>query len=190
MKYSIKEQIYPNYTYVLPFEENFESRPWYNYFNQNFTYNYLACVIYVFILFIGQKYMTKRTAVNPGNFLFLWNLSLCLFSSFGFIRMSAEIPVLYNRYKNFESSVCIPQLEYGPSAFWQVMFTLSKFIEFGDTFLLVARKKPVIFLHWYHHITVLLFTMHVVTRFSPIGRWMVSISFPTIDSNKFLIGNR
>lgn len=175
MKYSIEDQIHPNYTFVLPFESKFESPPWYNYFNQHFTYNYIACLIYVIIIFTGQRSMKNLKPVNPGNFLFLWNLSLCLFSTIGFIRMSAEIPLLYHRYKNFECSVCIPQLEIGPSAFWQVMFTLSKFIEFGDTFLLVVRKKPIIFLHWYHHITVLLFTMHVVTRFSPIGRWMVSL---------------
>lgn len=174
MKYSIDHQIQPNYTNVLPFEESFNSRSWFEYFLQHFWINYAACILYVIIIFSGQKYMKKRSPLNPGMFLFVWNTSLCLFSLFGFLRMFAEIPLLLRHYQNFQSTVCIPQLETGPSAFWQVMFTLSKFIEFGDTFLLVIRKKPVIFLHWYHHITVLVYTMHVVTRFSPIGRWMVS----------------
>jgi elongation of very long chain fatty acids protein 6 len=29
-----------------------------------------------------------------------------------------------------------------------------------DTLFIVLRKKPLIFLHWYHHITVLLFCWH------------------------------
>ncbi|RHY06234.1 hypothetical protein DYB25_001996, partial [Aphanomyces astaci] len=32
--------------------------------------------------------------------------------------------------------------------------------ELFDTFFVVIRKKPLRFLHWYHHITVLLFCWH------------------------------
>lgn len=178
VKYTINDQIHPNYTNFLSFESDFNSRIWYNYFLKNFHYNYIACILYVIIIFSGKHLMEKRTALKASGLLFVWNLSLCLFSMFGFVRMFAEIPLLLSHYKDLKCTICIPQLEIGPSAFWQVMFTLSKFVEFGDTFLLVVRKKPVIFLHWYHHVSVLLFTMHVVTRFNPIGRWMVSIFFP------------
>ncbi len=36
----------------------------------------------------------------------------------------------------------------------------SKLFELFDTAFLVLRKKPVLLLHWFHHITVLLFTWY------------------------------
>ncbi len=36
----------------------------------------------------------------------------------------------------------------------------SKFFELVDTVFLVLRKRDVIFLHWYHHVTVLLYCWH------------------------------
>ena len=47
---------------------------------------------------------------------------------------------------------------------WQLLFMWSKFPELFDTVLLVLRGRPVIFLHWHHHVTVLLFCWAVVRR--------------------------
>ena len=33
-------------------------------------------------------------------------------------------------------------------------FAISKLVEYGDTVFLVLRKRPVTFLHWFHHTTV------------------------------------
>ncbi|KAF3422692.1 hypothetical protein E2986_12049, partial [Frieseomelitta varia] len=41
--------------------------------------------------------------------------------------------------------------------YWGYLFTLSKLVEFGDTFFIVLRKQPLIFLHWYHHIVTCLY---------------------------------
>lgn len=44
------------------------------------------------------------------------------------------------------------------SGFWTTMFVLSKVPELGDTIFIVLRKQPLIFLHWYHHATVLVYS--------------------------------
>ena len=44
------------------------------------------------------------------------------------------------------------------SGFWATMFVLSKVPELGDTIFIVLRKQPLIFLHWYHHATVLVYS--------------------------------
>ncbi len=57
---------------------------------------------------------------------------------------------------------------HGPLWFWVWLFANSKYIELIDTVFLVVRHKPVSFLHWYHHTTVLLFSWFAaVTRYSP-----------------------
>lgn len=44
------------------------------------------------------------------------------------------------------------------AGFWATMFVLSKVPELGDTIFIVLRKQPLIFLHWYHHATVLVYS--------------------------------
>lgn len=43
------------------------------------------------------------------------------------------------------------------AAFWATMFVLSKVPELGDTVFIILRKQPLIFLHYYHHATVLVY---------------------------------
>ena len=51
-----------------------------------------------------------------------------------------------------------------PLKFWSYLFALSKYYELADTLFLILKRKPVIFLHWYHHTTVLLFTWFAEVR--------------------------
>jgi elongation of very long chain fatty acids protein 6 len=53
----------------------------------------------------------------------------------------------------------------------------SKNRELIDTFFLIIHKKNVLFLHWYHHITVLLYTWYGFTHASPIGVHMTAMNY-------------
>nr|XP_033199831.1 elongation of very long chain fatty acids protein 6-like [Bombus vancouverensis nearcticus] len=55
--------------------------------------------------------------------------------------------------------------------FWSWTFALSKLVEFCDTAFIVLRKQPLIFLHWYHHVTVLLYTWFSYAEATENGKW-------------------
>lgn len=57
------------------------------------------------------------------------------------------------------------------------MFALSKLPELGDTIFVVLRKQPLIFLHWYHHITVLLYTWYAYKEYTSSARWFIVMNY-------------
>lgn len=61
--------------------------------------------------------------------------------------------------------------------FWTWLFVLSKLPELGDTLFIVLRKQPLIFLHWYHHITVLIYTWFSYTEYTSSARWFVVMNY-------------
>ena len=50
------------------------------------------------------------------------------------------------------------------------LFTLTKALEFGDTVLLALRKRPITFLHAYHHLTVVS-THNIHTQAGCVSQW-------------------
>lgn len=63
------------------------------------------------------------------------------------------------------------------SGFWTWMFTLSKLPELGDTVFIVLRKQPLIFLHWYHHMTVLIYTWYSYSEYTSSARWFIVMNY-------------
>lgn len=107
----------------------------------------------------------------------MWSGALAIFSIFGTLRMWPEI-IYVLRNESFYSSACKHGWrEHQVTRFWTALFVLSKIIELGDTVFIVLRKQPLIFLHWYHHITVLIYTWYSYVEQTATGRWFISMNF-------------
>ncbi|XP_063982047.1 very long chain fatty acid elongase 6 [Diachasmimorpha longicaudata] len=177
-KMDYMEVTLPNYSYVFNFEEEFihqDTRVW---MTNNWTNVFYYVGIYMVLIFGGQYWMASRPRYELRGLLTLWNSLLATFSIIGFARTAPElIHVLRNH--GLYHSVCIPSfiLMDRVSGFWTWMFVLSKLPELGDTLFIVLRKQPLIFLHWYHHITVLLYSWFSYTEYASTARWFVVMNY-------------
>ena len=57
------------------------------------------------------------------------------------------------------------------------MFVISKAYELGDTVFIILRKQPLIFLHWYHHISVMIYVWYSYTDHTSPGRWFMVMNY-------------
>ncbi|DAZ94473.1 TPA: hypothetical protein N0F65_003509, partial [Lagenidium giganteum] len=137
------------------------------------------CGIYIVLCFGGKWLMKDRKPFDLRIPLAAWNLALAIFSFIGSVR---TVPSLLNTiYRHgIYHSVCAPPSQHyghGPAGFWVMLFIFSKLPELVDTAFIVLRKKPLIFLHWYHHITVLLFCWHAYGTLSASGIYFVAMNY-------------
>eukprot|EP00742_Colponemidia_sp_Colp-10_P001462 GILJ01001572.1.p1 GENE.GILJ01001572.1~~GILJ01001572.1.p1 ORF type:complete len:298 (+),score=23.06 GILJ01001572.1:90-983(+) len=171
--------VYPTLKNVYhPFEQTWsgDMHPW------AIAHPYLAvyaAAIYVVIMF-GLKYlMRERKPFDLKVPLAAWNLLLAVFSGIGTLRTVPHL--LYYLYNHgFEFTQTYTATTYygsGACGFWVALFIYSKYFELIDTLFIVLRKRPLIFLHWYHHVTVMLFCWHAYTTSTPYGLYFVAMNY-------------
>ncbi|KFD52556.1 hypothetical protein M514_06590 [Trichuris suis] len=165
-----------NYTVVFPFERTFDPLPSTIWMKHNWAHSITLSALYALFIHQGQKWMEKRPPLRLNRLLTAWNCLLATFSIFGLIRMTPEFFHSLTHF-GFQYTVCNASYAHGVTGFWTQMFALSKAFELGDTVFIVLRKRPVIFLHWYHHITVLVYTWHAYKDHTAAGRWFVWMNY-------------
>lgn len=166
---------------LYPFEwENLFDATWS--FDFTYSYNFLAFVvsiIYIVGVFYGQHAMKNREPFDLRGVVTYWNLFLAIFSFIGACR---TVPHLIFSWRHFglDYLVCRSSdvaYQSGASGVWLHLFVYSKYFELFDTVLLVLRKKPVIFLHWYHHATVLMFTVDALAHRQTSPQFFVAMNY-------------
>jgi hypothetical protein len=163
-----------------PFEREYDPEPVLNMMKKNNYALPLASVaLYCIFLAVGPRIMKNRPALPLKTAFAYWNLFLSIFSFYG---VSRTVPHLLYRVfsESFEDSVCkSAHVGYGggTTGLAVQIFILSKIPELLDTVFLILLKKEVIFLHWYHHITVLLYCWNSYVTESAAGLWFVAMNY-------------
>uniref|UniRef100_A0A3Q7P6I3 Elongation of very long chain fatty acids protein 6 n=4 Tax=Otariidae TaxID=9702 RepID=A0A3Q7P6I3_CALUR len=139
--------------------------------------SFLFSALYAAFIFGGRHLMNKRAKFELRKPLVLWSLTLAVFSIFGALRTGAYM-VYILMTKGLKQSVCDQSFYNGPvSKFWAYAFVLSKAPELGDTIFIILRKQKLIFLHWYHHITVLLYSWYSYKDMVAGGGWFMTMNY-------------
>lgn len=130
-----------------------------------------AIVLYAVLILLGQSYFRNRDPWDWRRSMAVWNLFLSAFSAIGFIRTAPALLHLVSRYTWRENLCMDPESHFGSgvTGMWVQLFILSKFPELIDTLFIVIHKKNLIFLHWYHHISVLAYCWHSYVYKAPAG---------------------
>ena len=145
------------------FDVQFDSRPAIEFVRNHNEIPAIAIAVYLCVVFLVPKYMANRQPMALRPLFKIWNLGLSTFSIIGAVY---TVPAAFHflSERGLRWTVCTDPLDDyfydGPVGFWFYAFALSKIPELGDTLFLVVQKKDVIFLHWYHHITVLAYCWH------------------------------
>jgi elongation of very long chain fatty acids protein 6 len=169
-----------NYSYLFFYEKKYfndryvESKK--DWMRNSWHLSILYAFIYIVAVFLGQWYMKSRAKYDLRRALIAWNFVLAVFSFIGTVRI---FPEFYHTivHKGIDHSVCNNDYTHGVSGCWAWLFILSKVPELIDTLFIILRKQELIFLHWYHHATVLIYCWYSCKDFTASGRWFVFMNY-------------
>ena len=106
----------------------------------------------------------------------VWSLLLATFSICGFsIAGLHHLTYFYNH--GWKGSVCDPVLVERQMGLWSFLFCFSKCPELIDTYFIVLRKQKLIFLHWYHHITVFTYCWFSYSYMTNPQQWFITMNY-------------
>lgn len=168
----------PIYSYAFDFEENFVYDTSQQWMAENWITAFYWSLGYLLVIFGLKAWMRNRAPFNLRRLLQLWNVALATFSIMGTIRVWPEMAYIFKSH-GFISTICQATDAKTARVFglWVWLFTLSKVVELGDTLFIVLRKQHLMFLHWYHHITVLIFTWYSYPQLISTARWYVDMNY-------------
>ncbi|KFP29385.1 Elongation of very long chain fatty acids protein 6, partial [Colius striatus] len=134
-------------------------------------------VVYVIVIFGIQRFMKQREGFSLRAPLTLWSFSLALLSTVASIRLWKHTLFIFST-KGLKQTMCSQSIYIHPlTKLWIFLFVVTKLVELGDTMFIVLRKKPLIFLHWYHHAGTLMIAWYSYKEMAAGGPWPAVLNF-------------
>jgi len=167
------------YSFLTQFEQDFQQSSVSGWMHSNWvTICSLASLSYLLFIFGVSHLMKDREPYGLRRPLAVWSFSLAIFSIVGTLRTWPEfLHGLATRGVHY--TVCDTHFldKDHVTALWTWLFVLSKLPELVDTVFIVLRKQKLIFLHWYHHVTVLWFSWYSYVGFTSTCRWFMVMNY-------------
>ncbi|EGT33792.1 CBN-ELO-4 protein [Caenorhabditis brenneri] len=164
------------YPYHFPGEQVEDPQYWTILFQKYWYHSITISVLYFALIKVIQKFMENRKPFTLRYPLILWNGALAAFSIIATLRFSID-PLRSLYAEGFYKTLCYSCNPTDVAAFWSFAFALSKIVELGDTMFIILRKKPLIFLHYYHHAAVLIYTVHSGAEHTAAGRFYILMNY-------------
>ena len=139
-------------------------------------YPVLAIVIYLAVIFGLQRFMRHRAPLRLRIPTFVHNAFLCVLSvAMAFFTLFEVLSLGYRR--GFIDVLCDRGQTgmRGRLGLWMYIFYMSKYYELFDTLIMVLKKRPLNFLHVYHHCIVIpLFYVYMSTNM--VLQWILVVA--------------
>ena len=125
-----------------------------------------AALLYYPVIFGIRAYLKDQLPLDLGgakstarcNFIFWWEAALAIFSILGAYHVVPLISRSLAEAEDVTGAICTYKSYQGDAGnWWMYLFNLSKIWEFGDTIIIVLRKKPLILLQHYHHLATMIY---------------------------------
>lgn len=144
---------------------------------QHWHYSLYSTFIYILVIFSLQDWMKGRKKLELRVPLIIWSGGLAIFSIMGCVRQYPDLKYSISEF-GFDFSVCRVRTGMGGEAgLWGFLFAISKLVELGDTLFVALKKKPMPFLHWYHHVTVFVYCWYCFAYPSASIRWFCFMNY-------------
>ncbi len=157
---------------VFQIEANFDVEYALSWFRDHWSDSIRYAALYVILVIAGRWYLETQPGLELRIPLALWNSCLATLCICGAIRTVPELLYILDRY-GFNRSVCDISYMYGPTAAWAYIFTFEKLLALGDTVFIVLRKRKLLFLHWYHHASTMVYCFYSYSDPPSTFRWFL-----------------
>jgi len=144
-----------------------------------------ASVFYLIVILVLKEVMKNSDKkFNLTSFVVFHNFFLCGLSLAMLLGVAYELGLIIstlNKEDLVEVFFCDSRkiLLEGRHVTWYYLFMLSKIYEFIDTIIILLKKRPLIFLHVYHHCITLLLTF-VMLEQGVVVQWLAIIANATV----------